>query len=54
MSRSVWMAGSATFTTEPSSVFMNIARQTTPSAIQRRRSAVAASLRRALGVIGPR
>ena len=33
----VWIAGSATFTTEPSSVFMSIARQTTPSAIQRRR-----------------
>ena len=29
MPRSVWIAGSATFTTDPSIVFMNIARQTT-------------------------
>src|SRR5258705_6247872 len=38
MCRSRWMTGSATFTTEPSSVFMSIAMQTTPSAIQRRLS----------------
>ena len=38
MCRSRWITGNATLTTEPSSVFMSIAMQTTPRAIQRRRS----------------
>ena len=37
--------GRATFTTEPSSVFISIARHTTPSAIQRRRCAGRGPLR---------
>ncbi len=49
------MSGSATLTMEPSSAFMNMARQTTTRAIQRRRSAPApvadgGEVRDALGV----